>query len=117
MFLPVAWRGCARRHVGYAQEEVDVEAIKKVLPYGELLPIEFQHGGMRTPSANIGGKAFEVVSRQTGVSTSVGVTGVSSGYTGTGGYCRFPPTRKGRNPCKARLRKRSFGDMSPTPPV
>ncbi|CAN0300951.1 unnamed protein product [Pylaiella littoralis] len=32
------------------EEEVDVEAIKKVFPYGELLPIEFQPGGMRASS-------------------------------------------------------------------
>lgn len=29
---------------------MDVEEIKKVFPYGELLPIEFQSGGMRASS-------------------------------------------------------------------
>ncbi|CAM9114579.1 unnamed protein product [Ectocarpus sp. 12 AP-2014] len=36
--------------VPVAEEEVDVEEIKKVFPYGELLPIEFQSGGMRASS-------------------------------------------------------------------
>lgn len=34
----------------FAQEEVDVDAIKKVFPYGQLLPVEFQRGGMRASS-------------------------------------------------------------------
>ncbi|CAN0365241.1 unnamed protein product, partial [Laminaria digitata] len=32
------------------EEEVDVEAIRKVFPYGQLLPVEFQLGGMRASS-------------------------------------------------------------------
>ncbi|CAM9239442.1 unnamed protein product [Scytosiphon promiscuus] len=32
------------------EEDVDVEEIKKVFPYGVLLPIEFQAGGMRASS-------------------------------------------------------------------
>ncbi|CAM9440319.1 unnamed protein product [Discosporangium mesarthrocarpum] len=32
------------------EEEVNIEAVKKVFPYGNLLPIEFQRGGMRASS-------------------------------------------------------------------
>eukprot|EP00904_Undaria_pinnatifida_P006425 jgi/Undpi1/2912/HiC_scaffold_14.g06289.m1 len=32
------------------EEDVDVEAIKRVFPYGQLLPVEFQAGGMRASS-------------------------------------------------------------------
>lgn len=32
------------------QEEVDVEQIRNVFPYGQLLPVEFQRGGMRAAS-------------------------------------------------------------------
>lgn len=32
------------------QEEVDVEEVKKVFPYGQVLPVEFQRGGMRASS-------------------------------------------------------------------
>ena len=31
-------------------EEIDTEAVKKVFPYGQLLPIEIQRGGMRASS-------------------------------------------------------------------
>lgn len=44
------------------QEEVDVEAIRKVFPYGQLLPVEFQSGGMRASSGialpEMGGVAY-----------------------------------------------------------
>ena len=43
-----------------SQEEIDIDAIKSVFPYGELLPIEFQSGGMRASSGialpEMGGK-------------------------------------------------------------
>lgn len=42
----------------HPQEEVDVEAIKKLFPYDELMPIEFQRGGMRASSAKLGGEAL-----------------------------------------------------------
>lgn len=41
---------CFNRTLEIPQEEVDVEAVKRVFPYGQLLPIEFQAGGMRASS-------------------------------------------------------------------
>ncbi|CAM9404354.1 unnamed protein product [Choristocarpus tenellus] len=32
------------------EEEVDIEAVKRVFPYGKILPIEFQRGGMLASS-------------------------------------------------------------------
>lgn len=34
----------------HAQEEIDIDAVKSVFPYGNLMPIEFQSGGMRASS-------------------------------------------------------------------
>lgn len=49
----------------HAQEEIDVDAIKSVFPYGQLLPIEFQSGGMRASSGialqEMGGKASRIM--------------------------------------------------------
>ena len=48
---------------------MDVEAIKKVFPYGQLLPVEFQAGGMRASSGielpEMGGKALRITSAWT----------------------------------------------------
>lgn len=56
----------ARTHA--LQHDVDIEAVKKVFPYGQLLPIEFQAGGMRASSGielpEMGGKHVKNYSRR-----------------------------------------------------
>lgn len=48
------------------KEEVDVEQVKKVFPYGQLLPVEFQRGGMRASSGielpEMGGEIMRTMS-------------------------------------------------------
>lgn len=46
------------------KDEVDLEEVKKVFPYGQLLPVELQRGGMRASSgielSEMGGEVLRV---------------------------------------------------------